>query len=89
MSTNPAPQNRPPDNTDALAVILYRLEHIERRMDRLLTAELYTANHESVSRRVDALEAAQDEQERSLRQVVAGVITAVAGAAVIAGMTLL
>ena len=39
-------------NGDPLAVVLYRLQQIENRMDRLLTAELYTARHEALQARV-------------------------------------
>lgn len=71
---------------DPVAVILYRLTQIERRMDHLMTTEVYVARDEATRRRLEALEAAQDEQERTLRQAVAGVITTVLGAAIVAGI---
>lgn len=74
---------------DPLAVILYRLAAIERRMDSLMTVELYTARDEALRRRMEALEAAQDESNRALRQVIIGVVTTVAGAAVAAGVVVL
>lgn len=72
---------------DPLAVILYRLGQIERRMDRMMTAELYVARHEALQARVSELEREQDENARSLRQVVVGVVLAVLTAAVTAGLT--
>lgn len=74
---------------DPLAVVLYRLEQIERRMDRLLTAELYTARHESIQARVKELERQQDESDRTLRQVAVGLVLAVGTAVVTAGVTIL
>lgn len=84
----------PPDTdrttpADPLAVILYRLNAIERRMDTLMTADLYTARDEAMHRRVEALEVAQDEAERALRQLVVGVVTTIAGAAITAGIVIL
>ena len=76
-------------NGEPLAVVLYRLEQIERRMDRLLTAELYTARHEALQARVGELERKQDEAERSLRQVAVGLVLAVGTGLVTAGMTIL
>ena len=76
-------------NGEPLAVVLYRLEQIERRMDRLLTAELYTARHEALQARVRELERQQDESQRSLRQVAVGLILAVGTGLVTAGMTIL
>lgn len=72
---------------DPLAVILYRLGQIERRMDRMMTSELYVARHEALQARVSELEREQDENARSIRQVVVGVILAVLTAAVTAGLT--
>ena len=80
---------RPDPNGEPLAVVLYRLEQIERRMDRLLTAELYTARHEALQARVRELERQQDESQRSLRQVAVGLILAVGTGLVTAGMTIL
>lgn len=74
---------------DPLAVVLYRLGQIEARMDRLLTAELYTARHEALEARVAALEREQDEAARSIRQVAVGLVVAVGTALVTAGMTIL
>lgn len=72
---------------DPLAVVLYRLEQIERRMDRLLTAELYTARHEAIQARVSELEQEQAEARRTMRQVVVGLILAAGTAIVTAGLT--
>ena len=76
-------------NGEPLAVVLYRLEQIERRMDRLLTAELYAARHEALQARVGELERKQDEAQRSLRQVAVGLVLAVGTGLVTAGMTVL
>lgn len=73
-------------NGDPLAVVLYRLEQIERRMDRLLTAELYVARHEALQARVAELEKKQDESERSLRQIAVGLILAIGTGIVTAGL---
>lgn len=78
-----------PPPRDPTAVILYRLEQIERRIDRLLTLEVYTARDESTTRRLEALEAQQDDADRSIRQLLAGLVTTVLGAAVVAGLTIL
>lgn len=75
-------------NGDPLAVVLYRLQQIEKRMDRLLTAELYTARHEALQARVSELEREQEESARSIRQVAVAVVGAVLTAAVTAGLTL-
>lgn len=72
---------------DPLAVVLYRLQQIEKRMDRLLTAELYTARHEALQARVLELERQQDEDGRTIRQIVVGLILAVATALITAGIT--
>lgn len=72
---------------DPLAVVLYRLGQIEQRMDKLLTAELYTARHEALQARVVELERQQDESDRTIRQVVVGLILAVGTALVTAGLT--
>lgn len=72
---------------DPLAVVLYRLGQIEQRMDKLLTAELYTARHEALQARVIELERQQDESDRTIRQVVVGLILAVGTALVTAGLT--
>lgn len=74
---------------DPLEVVLYRLAQIEQRMDRLLTAELYTARHEALQARVVELEREQDESARSLRQVAVGLVLAVGTAVVTAGITIL
>ena len=74
-------------NGDPLAVVLYRLGQIEARMDRLVTAELYTARHEALQSRVAELERQQDESARSIRQVVVGLVLAVGTALVTAGLT--
>lgn len=74
---------------DPLAVVLYRLGQIEARMDRLLTAELYTARHEALQARVLELEREQDESARSIRQVAVGLVVAVGTAVVTAGITIL
>lgn len=75
-------------NGDPLAVVLYRLQQIEKRMDRLLTVELYTARHEALQARVAELEREQEESARSIRQVAVAVVAAVLTAAVTAGLTL-
>lgn len=72
---------------DPLDVVLYRLQQIERRMDKLLTAELYTARHEALQARVAELERQQDDDQRTIRQVVVGLILAVGTALVTAGLT--
>lgn len=74
---------------DPLAVILYRLQQIERRMDQLLTAELYVARHEALQARVLELEREQDEATRSIRQVAVGLVVAVGTAVFTAGITIL
>lgn len=73
---------------DPLAVILYRLGQIEKHMDQMLTAELYVARHEALQARVAELEREQDENARSIRQVVVGVVLAVLTAAVTAGLAI-
>ena len=72
---------------EPLEVVLYRLQQIERRMDKMLTAELYTARHEALQARVAELERQQDESDRTIRQVVVGLILAVGTALVTAGLT--
>ena len=74
---------------DPLAVVLYRLDQIERRMDRLLTAELYVARHEALQARVAEVERQQDEAARSIRQVVVGLVVAIGTAVVTAGLTVI
>lgn len=74
---------------EPLAVILYRLGQIERRMDGLMTAELYIARHEALQSRVLELEREQDESARSIRQVAVGLVVAVGTAVVTAGITIL
>lgn len=74
---------------DPLAVVLYRLGQIEQRMDRLLTAELYTARHEALQARVAELERQQDEDQRTIRQIVVGLVLAVGTGIVTAGITIL
>lgn len=75
-------------NGDPLAVVLYRLAQIEQRMDKMLTAELYMARHEALQARVSDLERQQDENQRSIRQVVVGLVLAVGTALVTAGLAL-
>lgn len=72
---------------EPLAVILYRLQQIERRMDGLMTAELYVARHEALQARVRELEHQQDGANRSIRQVGVGLVVAVGTAVVTAGVT--
>lgn len=72
---------------DPLAVVLYRLAQIEQRMDKMLTAELYTARHEALQARVAELERQQDEAERTIRQVIVGLILSVGTAVITAGIT--
>lgn len=72
---------------DPLEVVLYRLAQIERRMDKMLTTELYVARHEALQARVAELERKQDESDRTMRQVVVGIILAVGTALVTAGLT--
>lgn len=74
---------------DPLAVVLYRLQQIEKRMDRLLTAELYMARHEALQARVLELERQQEEDARTIRQVVVGLVLAVGTGIVTAGITVL
>lgn len=76
-------------NGDPLAVVLYRLQQIEARMDRLLTVELYLARHEALEQRVKAVEREQDESARMLRQVAVGLVLAIGTALVTAGITVL
>lgn len=73
---------------DPLAVILYRLQQIERHMDQMVSADLYQARHEALQARVKELEHEQEENARSLRQVVVGVVLAVLTAAVTAGLAI-
>lgn len=74
---------------DPLAVVLYRLQQIEARMDKLLTAELYVARHEALEGRVKDLEREQEESARMLRQVASGLVLAIGTALVTAGITVL
>lgn len=76
-------------NGDPLAVVLYRLQQIEARMDRLLTVELYLARHEALEQRVKEVEREQDESARMLRQVAVGLVLAIGTAVVTAGITVL
>ncbi len=73
---------------DPLAVILYRLQQIERRMDSMMSADLYAARHEALQARVKELEREQDESARSMRQIVVGVVLAVLTTAVTAGLAI-
>lgn len=75
-------------NGEPLAVVLFRLQQIEKRMDRLLTSELFMARHEALQARVDELEREQEESARSIRQVAVAVVAAVLTAGVTAGLTL-
>lgn len=89
MSPAPDPEaGRAAAEGDPLAVILYRLGQIERRMDRMMTSELYVARHEALQARVAELEREQDENARSIRQVVVGVVLAVLTTAVTAGLAI-
>lgn len=72
---------------DPLSVVLYRLQQIEKRMDNLLTAELYMARHEALQARVLELERQQEEDGRTIRQVVVGLVLAVGTALITAGIT--
>ena len=72
---------------EPLEVVLYRLQQIEQRMDKMLTAELFAARHEALQARVAELERQQDESDRTIRQVVVGLILAVGTALVTAGLT--
>lgn len=74
---------------EPLAIVLYRLQQIEARMDRLLTVELYVARHEALESRVKEVEREQDEAARSLRQLAVGLVLAIGTAVVTAGMTVL
>lgn len=76
-------------NGEPLAVVLFRLQQIEARMDRLLTVELYLARHEALEQRVKEVEREQDESARMLRQVAVGLVLAIGTAVVTAGMTVL
>lgn len=89
QATEQADRLRGDPHGDPLAVVLYRLGQIEKRMDRLLTAELYTARHEALQARVTELERQQDESARSIRQVVVGLVLSVGTAVVTAGLTIL
>lgn len=73
---------------EPLAVVLYRLQQIEKRMDRLLTAELFMARHEALQSRVLELERQQEEDARTIRQVVVGLVLAAGTALITAGLTL-
>src|SRR5699024_12266202 len=70
-----------------LAMVLYRLQQIGQRLDKMLSAELYPARHEALQSRVAELERQQDESARSIRQVVVGLVLAVGTALVTAGLT--
>ena len=83
-----AEADRARNSGDPLAVVLYRLQQIEKRMDQLLTVDLYLARHEALQSRVRELEREQEEAARTLRQAVVGVIVAVATAAITAGLTI-
>ena len=83
-----AEADRARNSGDPLAVVLYRLQQIEKRMDQLLTVELYMARHEALQSRVRELECEQEEAARTLRQAVVGAIVAVATAAITAGLTI-
>ena len=72
---------------DPLAVVLYRLQQIEGRMDHLLTAELYMARHEALQARVKELERQQEEDGRAIRQIVIGLVLAAGTALITAGIT--
>lgn len=72
---------------DPLAVVLYRLQQIEKRMDNLLTSELYMARHEALQARVLELERQQEEDGRTIRQIVVGLVLAVGTAVITAGIT--
>lgn len=73
---------------DPLALILHRLDTIERRMDRLMTAELFAARHEAVEQRVRDLEADQHDNQRAIRQIVIALVTAILTGAVAGGLVL-
>lgn len=73
-------------NGDPLDLILHRLDSIERRMDHLMTEEVYVAQDEAIRRRLESLEASKDEARRAVRQIIAGTIATVLGAAVVAGI---
>lgn len=83
------PQFHGDPHGDPLAVVLYRLQQIEARMDRLLTVELYLARHEALEARVKEVEREQDESARMLRQVAVGLVLAIGTALVTAGITVL
>lgn len=74
------------DPTDPMAPILFRLTEIERRMEHLMMEEVYVAQDEVIRRRLESLEASKDETRRAVRQIIAGTITTVLGAAVVAGI---
>lgn len=76
-------------NGEPLSVVLYRLEEIERRMDSLMSSELYSARHEAIQARVSEVEREQDEAQRSLRQIAVGLVLAIGTAVVTAGLTVL
>ena len=81
------PVDRPDPTGDPLAVVLYRLQQIERRMDRMMTEDLYTARHEALQARVNELEREAEESARSLRQVTVGLIVAIGTALITTGIT--
>lgn len=74
------------DPMDPMAPILCRLTEIERRMEHLMMEEVYVAQDEVIRRRLESLEASKDENRRAVRQIIAGTITTVLGAAVVAGI---
>lgn len=76
-------------NGEPLSVVLYRLEQIERRMDRLMSSELYAARHEALQARVLEVEREQDESARSVRQIAVGLVVAIGAALATAGITIL
>ena len=81
------PPDRPEPNGDPLAVILYRLQQIERHMDRMMTEELYIARHEALRARVSDLERAAEESARSIRQITVGLVISVGTAIITTGLT--
>lgn len=73
---------------DPLALILHRLDSIERRMDRLMTAELAAARYEAMEQRVRALEVEQQDNQRAIRQIVIALVTAILTGAVAGGLVI-
>lgn len=70
------------DEPDPLAVIAYRLTIIERQLGQVVNAELYAAKHQALTDRVKELESELEEQHRTTRQVIIGLVIAIGTTAI-------